>query len=735
MELGHVTLSGQVTVDILTDGTLMSGDLVDDPAIANASTININDASAILDVGGTLDLGSDVNLNVMEAETMLSVGRDFTYTHDVENSVQLDSAILNMDGTALQRLEVGGFDIGLSRPPAANFGIGQLVVGQPALPTEVRLENINNNGNGGEGIDPAVGLARESLYLLGLDPATNSDPRGLRIVDGSTLSLGCVPTYVFDDNTPPGGTRLNDLFSVPDTIRVPYDDGFLQLDPDPDGDRYPDCVDNCPQDANSGQEDGDGDDIGDLCDLCPLDFNPGQPDEDVDGTPDACDNCPVVSNASQFDSDLDGVGDACDTNPVLTVSSIPDENPDFSNIQAAVDNAPESGTRIKILPGAGCYLETVLVDQNRALVFVGEGDGACIDGGSGPAFDVRSTFEAVPIVIRNFTLKGSAGIVAIAPTLVSDVVFQDVSDVALDLRAGDHEVSRVTADATVMRGVDLAFGASLDLDRAAFEEVMSTTMNIGGQATLQNTLIARPGDGVIIGATGALILRHSTIAFSSNLGIDNSAGGVVSVAQTVLWGNTNGDLAGVSCSDVSWSLVCNPDCSAVDDNICTNPLFVDDNADYHLQMGSPALDHGPDPALFAGEPCVDLDGGPRGRDHDGDGLAQFDIGAYEQENTTLSPGPVANLRWLDHDTLVWDPVPVAVEYHVYRQPVTSLGYDSFGTCEDTLDTDRTDTELVDAGEPAIGATWTYLITADDGGDEGTLGLATCTERSNFAPCP
>ena len=76
------------------------------------------------------------------------------------------------------------------------------------------------------------------------------------------------------------------------------------------------------------------------------------------------------------------------------------------------------------------------------------------------------------------------------------------------------------------------------------------------------------------------------------------------------------------------------------------------------------------------------------------------------------------------------------EYHVYRLPTTALGYDLFGVCEDGLDVDRTDTELIDSAEPDSGVAWAYIITAEDaGGNEGSMGLATCTERSNFNACP
>ncbi|MBI4717920.1 MAG: PQQ-dependent sugar dehydrogenase [Planctomycetes bacterium] len=58
---------------------------------------------------------------------------------------------------------------------------------------------------------------------------------------------------------------------------------------DTDTDGTPDCVDNCPVDANAGQADQDSDGVGDVCDNCPANANPTQDDGDSDGVGDTCD--------------------------------------------------------------------------------------------------------------------------------------------------------------------------------------------------------------------------------------------------------------------------------------------------------------------------------------------------------------------------------------------------------------------------------------------------------------
>jgi len=100
---------------------------------------------------------------------------------------------------------------------------------------------------------------------------------------------------------------------------------FIDLG-DPDGDLIPNYLDNCPEIANSSQDNFDGDTFGDACDEdddgdlvadiidnCRFFYNPLQLDTgDGDGVGDGCDNCMFASNPDQTDSDGDGLGDSCD---------------------------------------------------------------------------------------------------------------------------------------------------------------------------------------------------------------------------------------------------------------------------------------------------------------------------------------------------------------------------------------------------------------------------------------
>ncbi len=113
--------------------------------------------------------------------------------------------------------------------------------------------------------------------------------------------------------------------------REAYDDSdvaaYLLIDlADTDTDTVCDTLDNCPNDANAGQEDNESDGSGDVCD----------PDDDNDTVLDVADNCPLIANTGQEDEDADDMGTACDN-----CSSMP--------------NGSALGTCVKLISGMMSY--------------------------------------------------------------------------------------------------------------------------------------------------------------------------------------------------------------------------------------------------------------------------------------------------------------------------------------------------------------------------------------------
>jgi len=195
-------------------------------------------------------------------------------------------------------------------------------------------------------LPPTVGIdAIDGGATIPTDPTHLVRP----LVDMVTISraeydLAAVPPTltveaVSSDNVVPGPTLTLDILSVPLTggsIAVTETAPGVPLTPpgvvtvssssggsdsrlvmvlnstDTDGDGLRDEVDNCPLNANPGQQDGDSDGVGNACDNCLANANPNQTDGDGDGVGDACDNCLVNANPNQRDTDTDGYGNFCD---------------------------------------------------------------------------------------------------------------------------------------------------------------------------------------------------------------------------------------------------------------------------------------------------------------------------------------------------------------------------------------------------------------------------------------
>lgn len=138
--------------------------------------------------------------------------------------------------------------------------------------------------------------------------------------------------------------------------------GTPPVNDDRDGDGVNNSVDNCPDDANPGQNDTDVDLIGDACDNdidndgvpnvndnCEFVGNADQADldndalgnlcdddRDGDGANNTADNCPDVSNANQVDIDEDDIGDACD--PLIFADL------DGDGVENSVDQCPNGAS-------------------------------------------------------------------------------------------------------------------------------------------------------------------------------------------------------------------------------------------------------------------------------------------------------------------------------------------------------------------------------------------------------
>jgi len=183
-------------------------------------------------------------------------------------SVQAARALATAGEQVVAHLRGSGkqlFDTALdptSGIPEEDWGLDQLVVGDPGQPARVRLIDAL----GLEGLAPLADPGAVTLFGLGNGPPCERDGAGgLLIHEGSRLVLGGIDLFVFDGES---CVHVNPMFaSSPDPNLLAWGEGEIQLHGDLEDDGVLDPDDNCLLVANVDQCDGDRDGVGSACDF------------------------------------------------------------------------------------------------------------------------------------------------------------------------------------------------------------------------------------------------------------------------------------------------------------------------------------------------------------------------------------------------------------------------------------------------------------------------------------
>ncbi len=175
-------------------------------------------------------------------------------------------------------------------------------------------------------------------------------------------------------------------------------------------------------------------------------------------------------------------------------------------------------------------------------------------------------------------------------------------------------ISQYATSATELRHTVLSCGGS-DPSYPANIYVQSTAPRIVGCSVVKSLT-----NGIVLSSANAQI-RNCVVSENANYGIKGTSSSPT-ITYTDCWGNEYGNYSGVTAGTGCFS---------------SNPLFVNPNqADYHLQTGSPCIDTG-DPAM------LDLIG------------SRIDVGAWSVLGSAITPGSIASAKGAADGTpvVVW----------------------------------------------------------------------------------
>lgn len=130
------------------------------------------------------------------------------------------------------------------------------------------------------------------------------------------------------------------------------------------------------------------------------------------------------------------------------------------------------------------------------------------------------------------------------------------------------------------------------------DNVQGMEVSAASSALLINNIIARStsstyGDGLTISGNATLRIINCDFYKNERRGIASSSGASVFIVNSIIAGNTSGDLTRLSASNVQYSLIGDGTFAGTNNNITGDPLFTDPAADdFSLAAGSPAIDAG-----------------------------------------------------------------------------------------------------------------------------------------------
>lgn len=304
-------------------------------------------------------------------------------------------------------------------------------------------------------------------------------------------------------------------------------------------------------------------------------------------------------------------------------------------------HSPNKRTR-----GGGIYVEgeniqLIISDNIIQYNQAEEGGGICIDqwpSGAGPQPQILRNTISGNTAVRTHSASGMGGglsLIITYPTIKDNTISNNTAYWGGGFHMW-HSVPTIennTISGNEALGVEGVGGAFFIEDASAFIKnnviannvaqrygdgiyIKMETTTYGPQPQIvNNTIVANKysdsgtHEGILVRNISPII--RNNIVVLNGYGIRRYSGVNPVMSNNDVWGNSVADYSNLSPGT---------------NDISADPLFVNQSGgDYHLQEGSPCIDAG----TSSDAPTTDFEGDPRPVDGDGNGSAQWDIGADE----------------------------------------------------------------------------------------------------------
>ena len=297
-----------------------------------------------------------------------------------------------------------------------------------------------------------------------------------------------------------------------------------------------------------------------------------------------------------------------------------EENP-FATIQTAVNNVSNSDT---VFIKSGIYVENIYWSMANNVSLIGAHmDSTIIDGGGVGIVIDNSDETSHPTEISNLTIQngfttGKGG--GISLKMIGKLLLKNI-------KVDNNHAER---------------GGGVYIEGEGSISLLSTVVHIEKSIISNNSANTYGGGVALSGDLISSIMLNVTIVNNSAIdggGINSgSVGNYAVIANSIFWNNQPTNVDGMIFPYYS-----NIDIPAGDNNIFADPLFIDDDNDFHLSIDSPCIDSGTD-FLVVELSGQMLPGAPPDTLINLDSMSYFgigpDMGTYESNYIEDYSGPV-----------------------------------------------------------------------------------------------